>query len=491
MKSAALKKLSAVQLKRAVGIYRDDDKVTILKAAKTPLGAVELDKRSVDLDSDPEQASIAMRDLIKEAISEKKPPTVVIGLRASAVTFMSEQHEEPDHAGSLAAGEQQHAPAAEPGVLIDQLAISAAKTKYLLTGKVRKEEVSSTLAYTDEDDPSPRYEPVPWAAWRASIYHAPLRPKRGTHLRFILGKRHGLAILGNERWPLAWQLLSYEPQDKGESIIQANQLLSLYAKRRLAIPQVDEVSAQGDTKLPEGWGIVEDTIGRAVTQLEGPDYGAELIAFGLALGGLEADADCLDLARSLQKPKTLLAMMPWGQAVFVASLFAVMAGVLWTHSKKLERHLQATAEANSAVVWSGGIDIKKLKLEHAALTREVSPLEKFMRRDILLSEAVASLVSEMPGKIWLESIHASDQIWERSPNKSLGEKYLIVRCGASLTTSRSVPAEIEELVHNVSQSEYFQDNLPVVKLADINWKREGAAAGYSLFTVVSMPGKKS
>lgn len=480
-----LARFSSMTLRSAVGMYRSGQSVTLVESARTPFGVRRTNTRQIELVEDARKADEALRALVGEITGGKGGKNLTVGIRPSAVTFLSE----PKHEGDALEGDHlDHSAADLAGILIESVGVSVAKTKYLLTGKVRRSEVTGVLPNEDADAAHwPRYEPGPWAAWRASIHAAPLKPRRGVHLRYILGPDSGIAVVGNEKWPLAWQLLSWGGADKGEVLIQAYHLLTLYARRRLGIAQIDHVSVQGAADLEEGWGVVNDALGFDVEKVDGPEYGPDMIAFGLSLGALDTEGETLDLARSLQKPKAILAMVPWGEAGFLAALFLCMGVVLWHHSNELERELIATQRANATIKWAHNVPDQKLKAEQAALSKEVSPLQKFMRRELMVSEAVKAIGDVVQPKTWVESLQAADQIWEKYANKSLGERFVVVRYGAPIVSRGTVPPQIDEIVREMGAHEFFKTNLPQVKLADVNWKREGAATGLSMFTVVALP----
>ncbi len=92
----------------------------------------------------------------------------------------------------------------------------------------------------------------------------------------------------------------------------------------------------------------------------------------------------------------------------------------------------------------------------------------------------------IPPTAWVESLHAADYVWQTGTNRALGNSYLLVRYAVPLVHRGAVPKEIDELVKSLRGSLYFSETLPEVKLADINWKQEGAD-GVTLFTVIAKP----
>jgi hypothetical protein len=415
---------------------------------------------------------------------------VTAGVRASAVTFVSQLSDESNAHGSSDREKFEKTDKGEgkrPNVLIDRVRVTLAKKQVVLTGKVRTDELAQlgTSAGLDPEDPHV-FEPAPWAVWRASCHYAPLKPHRGIHLRYVLGATGGVALLATAEWPLAWQLLSWEAGNKEEALIQAFYILNVHAARRLGLPGIDHVSVHGDDALTKTWAEIEAVIGQSITRLEGPHYDADLITFGLALGALEQRTESINLARSVQPDPSLAALAPWGEMGFLVSLFLCMYLVLHAHIDGLKGQLLTARKQNEAVAWAKGQQTPKLKADLNVLEREVTPLQYFLTREVEFSRVMESLASVMPPSTWLVSVNGGDLLWEKNPNKMLGQRWFVVQGGAPAARRGMAPPEINQAVYAIEESDYLGKVLPQVKLTDVNWRQQ-AGAGYTAFSVLALP----
>ncbi|RMD82108.1 MAG: hypothetical protein D6815_10035 [Candidatus Dadabacteria bacterium] len=371
----------------------------------------------------------------------------------------------------------------------DQLVVPLGRGKARLSARVRTSEIErARQAAGLGRDSENRFEPAPWAAWRASLYYAPLKPSKGIHLRFLLGDGEGLAILASGRWPLAWQVLSWQQDNKHEVLLQAFRLLQLHATRRLGLGGIEHVSVQGNNHLSGGWDALAEAIERPVQHVDGPSYEPEMVAFGLALGALAPKEETIDLAASLRDEPPLYKLVPWGEVSFGVALFLCMFLVMSHHAASLRGELAETTSRIAHVEWAKDLQIAKLKSQAAALEREVTPLEKFMERQFTFSRAFASVAEVMPEKTWLVVAEGKDLLWEKNPNKALGEHYLLLDTGVPNTSGDTTPPEINETVRRLERDSYLGRVLPRAKLVDVTWRQEGGN-GFTVFTVLLKPKK--
>ncbi len=503
--------LKSVTLKAGIGVYDAGDEVHRAAAARTLVGIVEL---PVGADGRVDEgivgflrrlasqvATIVVSGLapilarfsvqVKQPSGRRRDPSnVVVGIRASAVNFGSEAASAAAPFTAAESGERVGKERRRSGpVATDSLTVMLGKAKMTLTAKVRVDQIRRAREAAGlSRDSENRFEPAPWAAWRASRYYAPLKPAKGLHLRYLLGDGEGLAILASGRWPLAWQVLSWEGDGKCETLIQAFHLLRLHATRRLELPAIDYVSVQGNNHLEGGWQQVSEAVGRPVQHVDGPAYGPELISFGLALGALAPKEESIDLASSLRDAPPLLKLVPWGEVGLGLAMFFCMFLVMSNHAANLRRELKDTTARIEAVGWAKGLQIAKLKSQAAVLDREVTPLEKFIAREISFSHAFASVAEVMPDKTWLVVAEGKDLMWEKNPNKALGEHYMLLDTGVPNTSGDTTPPEINQTVRRLEHDDFLKNVLPRAKLTDVTWRQEGGS-GYTVFSVLLKPKK--
>jgi len=509
----SLDTLSRIRLRSGSGVFEHDGVVHRVEVAKTPFGMSRVEGEGIEI---LELVSSRVRSILRNAIvrlparylsrlpnvwsraatedaSAKAKPRVrpaVVGVRASAVTLHSETVEET-HSGQTAA----HSDRDERGgkgerrptrVLEDSVVFVVGKKKVRLTVRARVDELQAITAATGLDAQDGHcFEPAPWAVWRASHHIAPIKTTQGLHLRFVLGEAGGIAILATNKRPLAWHVLSWDDAPRVEVLVQAFHLLRIHAVRRLHLAEVAQVSLQGEPFATECRNELQAAIELPVDVVEGDVYGGDLVAFGLAIGAVEPQADAFNLARSLQPPATILQLVPWGEAAFMMSLFVCMYLVLHFNLSSMRDRLHVAAQQVQSVTWANGVAQPKLKDEADALKREVEPLKQFLSRDLSFGQALSTVASTVPGKVWLTTVTGEDLLWEKNSNKTLGNRYILLTAGAPSEREGMAPPEVSDTVRRLEQDALFRKVLPHVKLADVNWHRENGY-GYTVFSVLAV-----
>jgi hypothetical protein len=372
-------------------------------------------------------------------------------------------------------------------VLEHAIVVAAGKRKVRLTAKARIEELQTISAATGLDPADGHgFEPAPWALWRASLHHAPAKKGGAVYLRYVVGEHAGVAILATAKGPLAWHVLNWSGGDRSEALIQAYHLLRVHALRRLRFEDIGHVSVQGAPFDEASRAALEAAIGVPVGCLEGPPCDGRLVAFGLALGALDAKSGSVNLARDLQPEPSIMQLAPWGEASFLLSLFLCMYLMLHFHIAGLRQEARVASQQTDAVQWARGVHATKLKQELDSLSREVDPLAKFLTRELSFAKALTAIAEELPPKAWLVTVTGEDLFWEKNPNKALGQRYLLLTAGAPSEREGLAPPEINATVHGLDDNEYLDKTLPRMKLADVNWRQQGGV-GYTVYSLLALP----
>jgi hypothetical protein len=502
--------LRTLTLKSAVGAFEFQGTCVRARAGLTPFGIVELPEASTPQEDRINEARAEARRRIldlrrqflawllrrgvtpapsdESAGSPAKVQPAVVGLRPDTVTFISEPLS-ADAAGRTTADRdaeksERHDRAA---ILHDSIELAVGKQRFVATARVRREELDAASAAAGFSiDDGHRFEPGPWAVWRASLYHAPLKPKRGIHLRYIVGPSGGIVVLAAGDRPLAWQILAHESDKEWfDGLLHAFHVLDLFAVRRLSLPAIAHISVQGAGNDDREWDALSQGCGRPIQRVPGPPYDAHMVAFGAALGALDLKKETLNLARSIQNPPRLFSMIPWAEVGVLVVLFGIMFALMRYCVSDTRQQLATLHERAAAAAWAKGMTDAQLKKEAQALEKEVNPLKQFVSRELYFSRAFDSLSQSMPPTTWLVHLSGDDLIWEKSPNKALGQRYIIISAGAPSETEGAAPPEINEAVHAMGRDEYLRTVLPNVKLSDVNWHRE-AGKSYALFSVLAL-----
>ncbi|NJN40146.1 MAG: hypothetical protein HC807_03795 [Gammaproteobacteria bacterium] len=201
---------------------------------------------------------------------------------------------------------------------------------------------------------------------------------------------------------------------------------------------------------------------------------------------MDPAAETLNLARDVQNPPNLLSLVPWGEVGLLTAMFLGMYLTLGYYRSDTSQQLETLRARAVAASWAKNMKAADMKKEIQALEKEVLPLKTFVTRDLYFSRSLDALSQTMPGPTWIAHITAADLIWEKSPNKMLGQRYILINAGAPSETEGEAPPEINDAVRNLSGDEYLGKVLPNIKLTDVNWHRE-AGKSFALFSVLSLP----
>lgn len=500
--------LQSFTFKSAVGAYETEGACHRVRVGMTPFGVVELpedsltatETRLAEARANGSARFTKLSDAVRARLGRKPraaasaPPKprvsiAVVGLRPERVTFISEaaSADAAAKAGTLDPDAEKSEKAAN-AILTDSIGLAVGKGRFIATAKVRKEELDATsnlTGYAIAD--GHRFEPGPWALWRASLHHAPLKPKGKIHLRYIVGPAGGVVVLSGADRPLAWQVVAHESDKEWfDSLLHAFHVLDLFAVRKLNLPAIAHVSVQGATDSDPVWDDLKRHIGREIVRVPGPAYEPRLVAFGAALGALDLKTQTLNLAKSMQDPPRLLTMVPWGEIGLLVAMFIGMFLVMRYYISDASQQLATLKQRAVAAAWADGMTAADLKKEAATLEKEVTPLKLFVTRDLYFSRGLESLAQSLPPDTWIVNMSADDLIWEKSANKALGQRYIMINAGAPSPTEGAAPPEINEAVHALTKDEYLKKVLPNAKLTDVNWHRQSGVS-FALFSVLALP----
>lgn len=425
------------------------------------------------------------------APKKQRTKLAVAGLRPDVVTFISEAVTGEAALRAIAERTKERNERTEKStsaILQDSIALTAGKQKFLATARIRREQLDLAAAACGLPiDEGHHFEPAPWAVWRASLYHAPLKPKRGVHLRYLVGAEGGLVVLSVNNRPLAWQCVAREsPKEWVEGLLHAYHLLDLFAVRRLNVGPVTHVSVQGAAESESEWESLSQSLCKPFQRVAGPAYDPAMVAFGAALGALDPATETLNLARDVQDPPRLLSLVPWAEVGMLVALFLGMFLTLGYYRSDTRQQLETLRARAVAAAWAKNMKAADMKKEIQALEKEVLPLRTFVTRDLYFSRGLDALSQTMPDPTWIAHITAADLIWEKSPNKMLGQRYIMINAGAPSETEGEAPPEINDAVRNLSGDAYLVKVLPNIKLTDVNWHRE-AGKSFALFSVLALP----
>jgi len=355
---------------------------------------------------------------------------------------------------------------------------------FAIVGAARRTHIRGLLQTFDSFRLQPlRMEPGPWAALRALWQTFPPLLGPGNEFWIVIGEKKILVALCQGSLPLGWQVVERDPesavQRKLESILRQ---LMTYSRWTLKAPEAARVTLCGPA-VPEQWAKgVSDIVQVPARSIAGPAYDGELVARGLALGSLSPDASALNLARFVQKPLSLMALLPRFESLVAALVIGFVLIVMGDRSSTLSRHLHSLKRENAQAAWAIGKNPMELDAINRKLRVEAILLEEYLVDRTAWAPIFEELSRLLPEKSLMGNLEAEDQIWlKNSASKDLGERYLLVRMGTPLPPNGEVPGEIDSYLAALRLSPLFMKNFPRVQLASINWRKDfGAEMAYAM-----------
>ncbi|NJN40145.1 MAG: hypothetical protein HC807_03790 [Gammaproteobacteria bacterium] len=280
----ALSFLTSLTVKSGIGVYDHQGTRYRARAGLTPLGIVALPEAATEQEEKikeaRDKAGARMNGILDKigsrlgaakrkpaAPKKKRVKPAVAGLRPDVVTFISEAVTGEAAVRAIAERTKERNERTEKStnpILQDAIALTAGKQKFLATARTRREQLDlAAEACGLPIDEGHHFEPAPWAVWRASLYYAPLKPKRGVHLRYLVGAEGGLVVLSLNNRPLAWQCVAREGAKEWiDGLLHAYHVLDVFAVRRLSVGPVTHVSVQGAAESDSEWESLSQSLGK-------------------------------------------------------------------------------------------------------------------------------------------------------------------------------------------------------------------------------------
>jgi len=481
---------------RAIGIYLQEDRITVTEVATTPAGT------SVQATYDREIDENGPGETLKAMLSERLTPRrrrhvpVCLGVRAEQTFFATRpiQREESQKMPSLD----------------DMLAMSGggsaweggqAVGDYVRFAKVKAmgDQVYSVAAcprnlaedlfrgLQDAGVENCRLEPGPWSLVAAADRQGRSPKKWKFSVRVLLGEAGGLAILVAEGQPLLWRRFTVAAGDPPLAIGSAVRSVLVHAVTQLGVRSVAGAVLQGPSAEAMREQVAGD-LGMEVAAVDGEGLTNALCSHALALSAKKDAPESLNLFRSLRPPPSIRDMFPWKLAVLVLCLGAGMALTLWDKSSALAREHQDLRHQNASHTWARKLSTSAVNKERKALRLEVGAVHRFLSTRVIWTDYLRDLPTRLPPNAYLSNV------WATCEMKSMSKKKIKRKTSQSLTlrgvtrfvNRGAAPKEIDAFLESLRNVELLQRDFPLVQLAEIKWRREGESE-VALFTIIALP----
>ncbi len=487
---------------KTIGAYVTDQEVTLSLVAATPLGLFEVERC---------RETCTPQDL-PQVLARLLGPTVpgngfggvplVLGVPADKVYFSTRPIRTDDATASpqVLLREALQSPTLNvEDMVVDVVKSQPGYRKVASLAACRKKYLMPLLAsLAGRRGRLVRVEPGPCALLRAAYLRCPPPRKSRALLRIFLGDGQGLAVALAGNVPLLWRCFHLAPGEEAEALRCVLRSLQAVIVHCGIEHPVDAVLVHGRPDLHAGLqeGLGEG-LGVRLQWLDGPALDAASMAYGLALGGLRAQAghasqrESFDLADSLKPPPGLRQLFPWKELALQVALLAALALFLLYRTAGLEHDYQ-TARASGPGLGAGphGPDPRveaQLRKEQQERRQRVEAAQRFLATRLAWTSYTAEVSRLLPPGATLLALQGRCELNDRGGKATVAMKSLLLRASVPITAEGTVPPEVDAFLAALRASPLFQRDFPLVSLADIRWLQTGKDRPLATFTVLCLP----
>jgi len=488
--------LTKIGLPKALGLYVEDDRVTLSQVVATPFGAVETAGYSEIVD--PDRLPAVLERLIKPLVGghgfRRVPLAVGVPARRAYFSTRPIQVTDSDPSPHVLLREALRCPNIPVNdMVVDVIKAQPDKRPVASIVSCDREYLQGLLDALKPCAVRPvRAEPGPCALLRIATgrYRAGRRAK--LVLCLFLSESHVLAVLAAKAMPVAWRLSPLARGNEAASILSATRTMLTVGNDCGIQSPLDVVTVHGRPDLIRllevDW--LEEQIGAPLKWSAEPSPDRSQVAFGLALGCLKEDRRGFDLARMLKPPTPLWELFPWRVAAVQMVLLLGLALVLFNRFHNLSGSYAAIQVRSSDRLWTASVPDSELQKEANDLKQRVAAVDKFLDGRIAWTSYQRALANDMPANVFLTTFQGVSELGAggKKGGKAKPKKSLVLHGAVSVPQSGLVPHEVDRLLNTLREHPLLKQDFPLVELADL--KQVPAKAGESpmaFFTVLCLP----
>lgn len=478
---------------RAIGIYLDGRRLCLVEVARTLRG---LQVREV-VEADYEEAvpDELLQALLANRLSprQRRHVPVGIGLSAEQTFFMTQpanldKVEEATPEQLLEAGHYSKTITSET-VVMDFCAAGKtpqAGTLWSLGACQRQQAQGLYQALKEIGLREVSLRPGLWSL--ATLLHRQ-GPDRSwkTCLHVLLHENGGGVLLESQGKALLWRPFKATPEQRVQTTISTLRIVMVHATTTLAVPWVAGVVLHGTGETSILSQAIEETLDLIPRQGRG-DAGTNCdYALAQARAAQHSESLGFDLFASLKDTPSLLAMFPLRLTAVVVVMIGMLAWMLETQYRGLDREAQEVARQNDTHAWAKDLETGKIKKRQEDLSNEVRNVHHYLDSRVLWSNYLRDLPSYLPPNAGLSHLSCVNPLTGLSKKKSRKSKRSLTLRGATLfPEGRAAPEEIELYLDSLRQMNLLKKEFPKVELAEVKWRKEGRRE-VAMFTVVALP----
>ncbi len=477
----------------AVGAYLRQDRIVLTEVGSTPAGTAVLRRHVQTVNSDGPAQSL--RQWLETHLTprQRRHVPVCIGIGAERVLFTTRFLDDEQRKGQVSPYSVLEACGALHAWNKDDAAADCTKTKLpggvaCSVAAVRRELADELLGVLREAGVrSARLEPAPWSLLRAADRHAKPPKRWKLTVRVLLDEADGLAMLVVADRPVLWRRFAVDERAAALSVTSAIRALQIYARQAFHTRAFSGVFLQGSLRE----GLVErvrDETGMEVLGAggEGPTDGQYSLA--LALSAKEGKDDELDLLRELRPPPSIREILPWKLATLILFLGGCMTFLLWSEAAGLATQCERLERQDVSRAWARPLSTQAIRNERKVLAAEVGAVRKFLATRIIWSDYLRDMPTRLPPNTCLSSLNACCELADmgKKKQKRKANQSMTLRGMARYSERTQTPRDIDMLLESLRHMELLQHDFPLVRLAEIKWRKEGKSE-IAMFTILAQP----
>ncbi|NQT15272.1 MAG: hypothetical protein HQ582_21125, partial [Planctomycetes bacterium] len=438
--------LAKVGLPTAIGLYIDDQTVTLSQVASTPFGPVEIAGFSED--AEPNELPVVLTRLLTPLLGKRRfrRIPVALGLPAGRTCLLTRpiQSASSDPSSEVLL----HEALRSSKISINNMAVDVVKTQpdkrpVAAILSCEKKYLTELLGRLEQCDLRPlRAEPEPCALLRAAVGEH--RAPRGAKIvvRLFLSETQALAILAVANQPIVWRFTGLERGDEAAAIVSVSRCVQMVSKDCGIESSPDAIILHGRPALARLLDVdwVEGQLSAPVQWHDGPALDNSRVAFGLALGCLTDTRRTFDLSRSLKPRASIWEVFPWREAIAQCAMLGLMALFLFDRSESLNRDYEAVRLQNSQradITAMKDAELQKMKTD---LEQKVAAVEDYLDTRINWTSYERDLSKCLPPEVYLASFAGLCEL--KTSGKKRGgakpKKSLVLQGAAAITKEGSV-----------------------------------------------------
>jgi len=343
-----------------------------------------------------------------------------------------------------------------PTIIYDWLSTQFGDQIYTLMCVAQKKTVQDLWTDFDNLNLRPlRIEAAPWAALRAA-WNVQSPSQKSPEIRLLIGPEMILVAVTSGSTPLAWQLVKTEGDDLFKIIFPVVQSMIIYIQRSFAFPNPPLIIIQGENIPPETAEHLHTDTALECKIIKGRKYDGHLIAFGLALGGLDVEAKTTNLGRSIQKPISLLLTFPYMEAIIGTLLVAITLLVLVAQADKISTSVRIQQALNAQTLWAQGQDNDTISSNNNTIKKSIAPLEAFYIGVNPWADIMSEVSNLMPPTVKVTNITVQDPSWLKPKDKVSLVLDILVQSDGKTNPELIIDKFMSDIKNDKLISKYFK-----------------------------------